>query len=381
MRRLTLCLILLATTASVASAQVGSYGRTAVIFERYVFDDGLTLGNADLTAISELTIPVGVTIPMGRFVDLAISSGFARVQLERMGAGDQTITGALDTEARLSWQAIPGNLIVFVSGAIPTGIETVRQEELGALSLLASDIVGFSSATLGTGGNVGGGFAGAIPVGTWAIGLGGTFREPLAYSPVAGQDGDLKPGRELRLRTGAEGPLGVRTYLRVAGIVALRAKDELASTTANGVGNRYMGYVSLDQSVANASLTFYVYDVYRSNPRVEETAVGTGVLPRSNLLAGGARVSIPVGPRTGLVPRIEFRNSWAAPSEMNTRLRTAGRSLRFGADWRQGVHDHFAIVIQGEGVVGFVRQIGDQQLGSRVDLRGFRAALHFEITR
>jgi hypothetical protein len=367
--------------AGPVTAQQAPGGRTAVFFERYTFADGLTFGGtSQLDAVSEWTIPVGVTVPLGRYVDLALSSGFARVHVERSGAEDLSISGALDTEARLSVQAVPGNLVVFVTGAIPTGVETVEQEELGVLSLLASDIVGFSATTLGTGGNVGGGFAGAIPVGRWAIGLGSTFREPLSFTPIVGQPGELKPGRELRLRAGLEGPLGQRSYMRIAGIVALRAKDELADSTSNGVGNRFMGYLSLDQGVGNTSLTIYVFDVFRADPRIEETALGAGVLPRSNLLASGARLAIPVAARTTLVPRVEFRNSWAAASDTDTDLSVAGRSFRFGADIRQGLHDRLALVLQGGGIVGFVRQLGDQQLGENVDLRGFRAALHLEVT-
>lgn len=382
MTRFLAAIAFVATIVGVAPAEgQQAQGRAAVFFERYTFDSGLTLGGmARLDAISEITIPVGITVPLGRFVELALSSGFARVTLERSGAEDQTLSGGLDTEARLSWQAVPGNLVIFVTGAIPTGVETVTQDELGALSLLASDIIGFSATTLGTGGNVGGGFAGAIPVGRWALGIGGNFREPLSYTPVSEQGGKLRPGRELRLRTGLEGPVGQRSYVRIAGIFAFRAKDELADSTTNGVGNRVMGYVSLDQGVGNATLTVYVFDVFRANPRLEETAVGTGILPRSNLLAGGARLTVPVAPRTTFAPRMEFRNSWAAADGTGSDLRSAGRSLRVGGDLRQELHDRLALVLQAGGVFGFVKQLGDQQLGGKIDLSGFRAALHFEVT-
>lgn len=381
MSRAVLTLVFATVAGAVpVAAQQASWGRTAVLFERYTFNDGLIFGDgSQLDAVAEITIPVGITVPLGRVVDLAVSTGFAHVRVERSGAEDLTISGALDTQARLSWDAVPGNLVVYVSGAIPTGVETVAQGELGVLSLLASDIIGFSATTLGTGGNVGGGFAGAIPLGRWALGIGGNFRESLSYTPILGPSAtQLKPGRELRLRTGLEGPLGPRSYLRVAGIVAIRAKDEIAETTVNGVGNRVAGYLALDQSVGNASLTVYLFDVFRGDPRLEATAVGTGLLPRSNLLASGARLAIPAGPTTTIVPRLEFRNSWAAGE--NSGLRTAGRSFRFGADVRQSLHDHLALVVQGGGVVGFVGQLGDQQLGGNVNLRGYRAALHLEVT-
>ncbi len=370
--------VVAALAAAPLAAQTPAVGRIAAIGEAYAFGDGLD----GLDGVVEITVPVGVTVPFGRYVDLALSSGYAYVRLlsaAGSGLSDQEISGALDTEARLSFHPVPGRLVVFVTGAIPTWVKTVQQEELAILGVLASDIVGFSTATLGSGGNVGGGFAGAIPLSaSWAIGVGATFRESLSFEPVVVVDStvELKPGAEVRVRTGIEGPLAPRTYLRVAGIFALRGKDELNSATQNGVGNRFSGYASLDQGLGNSSLTLYVFDVFRSDPRLEATAIGTAVLPRSNLIAGGARFSVALGGTTALVPRVEFRKSWTAISETNTALRSAGTSFRFGADWRQAFGSITTFVLQLEGVTGSVSPTPG---AASVGLRGFRGGLHLEV--
>lgn len=367
--------VLLAATP--LAAQQGPVGRTAVVVEAYSFDAGLDLGD-----VIQLTVPVGVSIPLHRFVDFSVAGGFTTVHiLPSDDSDDLSVSGALDTELRLSWQAVPGNLIVFVNGAIPTGVDAVDQEDLSVVSILASDLIGFTANTLGAGGNLGFGFAGAVPLGRWAFGLGGTFREPLSYNPVAGQPETLKPGREIRLRGGLEGPLGARSYMRLAGIAAFRAKDEVAEATANGVGNRYMGYLSIDQGVANATVTLYLFDVFRSDPRVEETALGAALLPRSNLLATGARFAIPLGASTTFVPRVEFRNSWAAADTADAALENVGRTFRVGADLRQMVGQHFGLVLQGGALFGSVQQLGGIPTGTDVDVRGFRGGLHFEVYR
>ena len=358
-----------------AAAQLPAVGRVAAIGEAYVFGDGL-----GLDGIVEITVPVGVTVPFGRYFDVSLSSGYAYVRLlsaDGSGVSDQEISGALDTQARLSFHPVPGRLIVFATGAIPTGVKTVDPQELAILGVLASDIVGFSASTLGSGGNVGGGFAGAIPLGaSWAIGIGATFRESLAFRPVVNSTTEIKPGTEVRLRTGIEGPLAARSYLRVAGIFALRAKDELAGATQNGVGNRFSGYVSLDQGLGNSSLTLYVFDVFRSDPRIEATATGSALLPRSNLIAGGARLSLALGGTTALVPRVEFRKSWTARNANDTALRSTGYSLRFGTDLRQAFGSITTFVLQLEGVTGSLTPVPTDP---SVSLRGFRGGLHLEV--
>jgi hypothetical protein len=375
MTRAAMVSVLAALAAAPVAAQTPGVGRIAAIGEGYTFGDGL-----GLDGIVEITVPVGVTVPFGRYVDVALSSGYAYVRLlsaDGSGLSDQQISGALDTQARLSFHAVPGRLVVFVTGAVPTGVKTVQQEELAILGVLASDIVGFSAATLGSGGNLGGGFAGAIPIGTgWAIGVGATFRESLSFEPVVGSTVELKPGAEVRLRTGIEGPLAPRTYLRMAGIFALRGKDELNSATQNGVGNRFSGYASLDQGLGNSSLTLYVFDVFRSDPRLEATATGTAVLPRSNLIAGGARFSVPLSGSTALVPRVEFRKSWAAIDANDTALRSSGTSFRFGGDLRQDFGSIATFVLQLEGVTGSIAPVPG---GASLSLRGFRGGLHLEV--
>src|SRR5262249_12812975 len=125
-------------------AQEPISGRTAVIFESYKFDPGLVFNK-----VVEMTIPIGLTARLGNFGSAALSTGYARVDLtsaDQTQLTDQTISGLLDTEGRLSINLIPGKLLFLMTGAIPTGTKTVQQEQLSILGALSSDVIGFSAA-------------------------------------------------------------------------------------------------------------------------------------------------------------------------------------------------------------------------------------------
>jgi len=367
---------LLLTIASPVLAQGRWEGRTAVFYESYTFGAGLPFER-----VSEVTVPLGLTYGLGRLGSLALSSGYARVELRSTDTslGDQQVSGLLDTEARLSINVVPGKLIMLITGAAPTGIKTVQQKELAILGALSSDVIGFAASNLGTGGNVGAGFAGAVPVGRWAAGFGATVRQPMGYQPVIGETRELKPGNEVRLRAGLEGPLARRTYLRAAGILARTAKDRISvagsDSTRNGVGHRLIGYLSVNQGIRQFSLTLYGFDVLRGDPQLEQTAQGAAILPRGNLLALGGRLDWPAGPATTVTPNAEWRVSDAAPDTATTALERLGGSLRLAVDVRHRLTPALSTVFQGGRTSGYV-----MQAGSRIDLSGFRLALHLEFT-
>jgi hypothetical protein len=365
----------LAGSVPVAGQQV--IVRTATLFESYTFDAGLPF-----TSVSEFTVPVTITYQLGRFGNIAVSSGYASVGLNSSDTDqlpNQTLSGLLDTEARLTVNVIPGRLVALFTGAIPTGVGTVAFEELSVLGAISSDVIGFSTNDFGTGGNVGGGFAGAVPLGRMAVGFGGTFRRPISYSPVSGQPQNLRPGSEFRLRTGIQGPLARRTYVRVAAIYAQRQKDQIDGVVQNGVGNRFTGYLAVDQGIGSKQLSIYAFDVFRANPQIEQTAVGAAFLPRGNLFGIGGEFSIPVGFTMNVVPRFEYRHSVAAPDTVNTSIgdfEKLGSSVRVGVEVRARATQRLAVVFHADGLTGSARQSG-----SDIGIQGFRVAIHLEVTR
>jgi hypothetical protein len=375
---LSLALVAAVVAASPLQAQIRVATRAAVFGETYSFDAG---PGVQFSRISEITVPLGVTVPLGRFGDLHLSGGYVNVRLDSDSVADQTISGLLDTELRLSWNAIPGRLVVFANAGLPTGTKTITQEQLSLVAVVATDVIGFAASTVGSGGGVGGGFAGAVPLGrSWALGLGGGVRGPFSYQPIVGDTTSLQPGIDVRLRLGVEGSLARRTYLRAAAVFAHRSKDEVGGTTRNGVGNRFIGYLSLEQGVGNAALSLYAFDVYRANPQIEQTAVGAALIPRGNLLGAGAQFVLRLNRTMTLTPRVEFRLSSQAPDTSGTGatddgLRLFGESLRFGADWRYTFDPQWSVVLQADGATGFIAPEVEH-----VGFWGGRAAIHVEWT-
>ncbi len=338
--------------------------------EAYSFDPGVVFYK-----VEEYAFPVGLTVPLGRVGELALSSGYGVVRLwsrDQSQLAHQEISGALDTQARLSWNVIPGRLIAFATTTIPTGVKTVEEQELAVLGVLSSDIIGFQAPTLGSGGSAGGGFGGALPIGSsWSIGVGGTVRKPFDYVPIVGDGRTLKPGLDIRVRAGAEGPLARRTYLRVAGIFAHQSNDAFGDSTS-GIGNRMIGYLSLNQGIGNGSLTLYAFDVFRGDAQLEQTSLGTAVLPRGNLFAAGMHYEFRVTSWLQVAPRVEYR--WSAQDDgAPSGLDINGEAFRYGGDVRFQLTDGVAAVLQGSGTTGFLVQGGE-----RIHFRGPRGILFLE---
>jgi hypothetical protein len=369
-------LVLVAAAAALpahAAAQLRTQYRTSGVFETYGFDPGLAF-----TRVAELSIPVGVGLSFGRFADVMLSSGYVSLSLTGANSAqlaNQSVSGMLDTEIRLGINLIPGKLILVTNGAIPTGVKPAGTEELSVLGAMSSDVIGFAVPSLGTGGKVGGGLVGALPLGRFALGVGATYSYPFAYQPIGGNTSRLEPGSEFRGRLGIEGPLARKTFLRAAGVVGMRSKDTFGGQIQNGVGARYIGYLSVMQGFGAMQLTVYAFDVYRGAPSIEPTAVGAAVLPKGNLLVGGLRHTVPVGRSFSFTPRVEYRLSEAAPDTASA-ARKAGSSFRVGLDLRKALIPGMSAVLYGSGLFGNVRQSGFD-----IPLSGWRAGLVVEIVR
>ncbi len=356
-RLFVFALLAFASTTAALEAQGVHQVVAAARYESYSFDPG-GVGFRD---VSELTIPVGLNASVGNRITVALSTGYARIDVTLIDGTETSVSGVLDTEIRIGYSIVPGRLVFVATGVIPTGVETVELSQVSALGALASDVIGFAAPALGTGGAIGGGLVGGVPIGRWALGFGATYKYALSYVPLSVQpDAELRIGPELRVRGGLEGPLGRHTYLRMAGVFATRGKDEFAEQTTGGVGDRIIGYVALNQGIGNSQLTVYAFDVYRNGPRLEPGFAGS--LPKGNLFTTGLRFDVGLGSTT-LSPRAEFRVSEAAPRVSGTTASTsaksirAGSAVRIGVDLKQVLSPRLTLLLQADGVKGDVRDV------------------------
>jgi len=362
----------LVLTASAASGQRLNM-RTAVYFERYT-------SNAPLfSSISELTVPISLTSKLGNWGNLTVSGGFVKLDVAGSTEGaDRSLAGALDTEARVGIDLLPGKITLLFSGAIPTGIQSVENPDLSVLAVVSRDIIGFAASDLGTGGYVGTGVAGAFPAGEMAVGLSASYRYPFEYQPLVNVDYTLQPGAELRVRAGLEGPIGQRTYLRMAGIVAARQRDAINNITRHSVGTRATGYFSLEHGIGSAATaTLYGFDVFRGNPQIQQTATGAAFMPRGNLFALGAQYARRVGVFTDLVPGVEYRLSHTAQDDIGSDLQRTGSSLRIAVDVHHRVNQTYNMVIKASYLTADMRSVAGVLTQAKVS--GFQTALLVEV--
>ena len=165
-------LLLLIVAAPPLAAQgpasgVSTAATSGVVFDGYYFGSGFAFDH-----VVQWTVPVALSQRLGSRVTVDLSTAYARASAA-MTSGTFEVDGVTDTDVRLSWAAVSGRVIVSVAGTLPTGRKTVPDSAVPLLSALATDLLGFTTPTFGSGGGVTGGFASAFRLGErWAGGAG-----------------------------------------------------------------------------------------------------------------------------------------------------------------------------------------------------------------
>jgi len=376
-----LAVLLLAATPLAAQeprADLATAAKTGVILYAYSFGSGFAFHN-----VVEWTVPVTVSQHLGPRLTVDLSAAFARAS-GATTSGTFHVSGFTDTDVRASWATVSGHLIISVAGTLPTGLATVPDSTVPLLSALATDLLAFTTPTLGTGGGATGGFATAVRLGErWAGGVAASYRWHAGYTPVSG-GGRLEPGGEVRVRLGVEGPLGAGGggYLRAAAVYTTSGADTTASSAAtpsgsrSGIGDRILVYSSVSLPAGASSLVFYGYDMYRLRPHGLTAADSNTVeVPRGNVFALGARLERTLSPALGLAPNVEFRSEQTGASVGSLTL--LGWIVRPGVDLRYRASGSVTLLVQGQTAFG---RLADGNGGS-VAVVGPRAVVLVDVTR
>jgi len=333
-----------------AAQAANTVARTGVIFESYSFGSGLAFNR-----ISELTIPIGVTQRVGGRLVVDVSTAFARASVSEAGGGSGTIThsGLIDTDLRATVSLIPGNLIFNVVGTIPTGATTVSSSTIPLFGATGTGLLGFTTPSFGSGGGVSAGFASAFKLGeNWAVGTGASYHYGASYVPVEGGS-EMSPGGEIRGRLGVEGPFGGGKYFRGALVYTTTGGNDLGTGSESGIGDRILGYAAVSMPVGRSQLSLYGWEMRRMRVRSADTT--TVAVPRGNVLAVGARLDRPMGPKASLSPSLEFRHELTGPGQ---RMELLGYLLRAGTDVRYRLSDRATGVIQAQLAFGTLHDGG-----------------------
>lgn len=302
---------------------------------------GLTFkAGLGLKSASELAIPFGMMWTASQRLSFDFGVRYASASRTPETAGDPktTISGLTDAQVRGVYQLVPDVVVLTLAANLPTGKTKLTDGELLAAGVAASELIPFPVTSFGSGANVTTGLAVAVPLGGWAVGVGGSYRVTAGYTPLASIDSSYKPGGELRVRVGADRLVG-QGRLSLGFTYSSFSEDEFGGSRLFQPGNRFITQGSWSFPVGNLGLALYAWDLYRDAGTLE---IGGGATPKQNVLTGGVVASIQMG-RNVLRPQLEYRvhtaragsgSSWSA----------AGHLLSLSARYQVTLSERFSLL-------------------------------------
>jgi hypothetical protein len=358
MKRLIPLVLALGATSAGAQSIFNSALRTGPIFASYKVADPVGV------TISELAIPVAVSMPFGSRVTFDVSSAYAMSQVKFLHAKTQKINGLTDTQLRANI-SLGQDFIIFTGGLnLPTGQTTVPDSQIEAAGYIANEFFSFPIPSMGTGFGGTGGVAIARPMGEWNVGFGGSVRYSAEYEPYKSGDTPIKfqPGNEYRLRLGVDhGFLGGR----VAGGLTYSkfGEDAAGGSAVYSSGDRYVTEAGYARTLHGIDYTVSAWDIFRAEGiRADQRAPTeniTTALFSAGFDVGGMRVE----------PNIETR-AWYSEGTWLGKMATIGIRNRIAL----GGMDFFPSAAYAIGTTTAIDE-------STPSVTGFRASLTARFSR
>ena len=213
--------------------------------------------------ISELAIPLFVSIPVGERFSFDVGTAYASARVTA-GAVHSAVSGLTDTQIRGSY-TFGGDFVVLTAWvSLPTGESSVTLDQVLAAGRIGNDFLAFPVSEMGTGLAATGGIAVARPLGDWGVGAGLAVRRSREYQPfdVPGESFRYRPGNELRARLGVDRPLAAgRLALGVT--YAAFGRDDAGGSTYN-TGDRIIAQGLLTGLLGDHDYTISAYNVFRA---------------------------------------------------------------------------------------------------------------------
>lgn len=327
----------LAATAAVAQQNLVSEGSIVggAEYRSYTFGDDFTADR-----VSQLAFPLGFVMPVGDRFSFDIGSAYAVTSVD-LGGTDQTYSNFTDTQIRASYLIGNDALVASVMVNLPTGQETTSLKDFNISSSVSSNFLLFPVNSYGSGFSVTPGLAGAVTAGSWNLGLAGSMRWNDDFQPFSDSGSTslrYQPGVEGRIRFGADRLVG-SSRLTLGATFSTFGTDEatgggLASTGRYTPGNRFLVDVNLHAPVGRGTMSFYVWDFYRTAG--ESGSSGSSSNNKENILTAGASGAFRLGQRVVLEPAAETR-LWSPE-------RGSGYLVGGGANFRIALSDRTALV-------------------------------------
>jgi len=335
----------------------------------YDFDSGISTNST-----SQWRVPVIAVVPLARRLSLDLTTNYVSSRLETT-AGTETLDGLSDTQVRALYTLSRDRFVTSLSLNLPTGQQDLTPGEFQVAGAVGSNYLSFPVTGAGTGFSATGGLAWVRPLGSWNLGLSGSYRYQGAYTPLASDSGSAlsyDAGSEYRVRGGLDRLFGQRTRMTVGLTFSTFSTDEFTGSgqLASGrykPGPRIIGEFVLARAVGRGTLALVAWDLYRtagdtnnvSDPRTQE-----------NVLNAELRWSVPVARRLQIEPLVAYR-------QYDLKAFTGGRMYSGAVTARFGLSDRMSASVAGRFDSGWVAA---QDVG-RADLTGLGLTAFLRYTR
>ncbi len=350
--------------APLASGAQGLGDAAAAIIPQYV---SVKIGSG-VTAktVSQLTVPFVVAVPISSRLNIDVATAFAVSDVSVNGTSASSITGLTDTQVRANLTLGTDALVFTVGANLPTGQYKITEAKSAAAGQIGNDFLMFPTSSYGAGLSTTGGLAFARSVGTWNVGVAGSFRKSTEFDAYETQDDAGKqtltftPADEVRARIGADRTIGNGRL--TLGMTFSTFGDDRLANTSYATGDRYIGQASLYMPVGNTDVFLSGWGLYRAKGQ----QFG-GVAAPENVING----ALAVGLRSGslyIEPNVEVRN-WQVDGFAAGFLGNGGVRLR----WSAGAFTFMPSAIY---QLGTLNSLGG---GESLDLSGWRAAVTLRI--
>lgn len=283
------------------------YDRTSVTsgaqFKGYSFGDG-----AEFEKISQIAVPIAMIVPISQRFSFDIGASYAVTSTTTTTQGDHSVSGFTDTQLRGTYVLGRDAAVLSLVVNVPTGTKLDSADAITA-GAAASNFLSFPVNSYNNGLSLTGGAGLARRLGSWGIGLAGSFRWNAEYQPYTGDLADInyEPGVEGRIRLGADRSIG-QARLRL-GLTYSTFGDDVYSGAGVGAGanykpgQRFVGEASYAWPGLGGTVSAYVWDYYRMTGEAD----GAGNDNSENILTGGFLARLPMGAKTVFEPGIEGR--------------------------------------------------------------------------
>lgn len=286
----------------------------------YTFGEG-----ASARTVEQLAIPLALVFPIHRRFTLDFTTAVAYTRVVHGDSTQSEIYGATDSQLRANINILMDRLVLTLGVNAPSGQYYVGDEQTEAASRIGNDFVFFPISSMGNGPAGTAGLAAAMQVLGVNLGLGGSLRKSMEFTPYGSGVGELRyqPADETRFRVTAERALWLGSTASL-GVTFSQFGEDLANATTYSTGDRVITTAGWSVPVWRANLALSLWNLSRD----EGQQLG-GPAPEENIRNYAAVLNLPVK-RWAFTPTAESRE-WRVSGDRAGKLVNYGISITIPA--------------------------------------------------